>query len=153
MPWSLFVNASLKNSFYWCIPVACQRAVEAEFNKKVWALVIDKVGRKNIGNYKNVLSINRICEILTAKEKKNLIENALVKALQKEIQQLIKDAAIPDNIQKLKMLKVDSTDARHGSLGDKAYSKERLIKFAQKVELYKPDGWIFRWLEKSSCIR
>lgn len=156
--WSALVDAmvflktpSLKNSFYWCIPVACQRAVEAEFNKTVWPLVIAKVGAKNLGQYKHDRSINQIYDVLNPREMKNPIERALIEGLQ--IKSLIKDAAILSTTQKLKVLEKHSTDARHGSLGVKAYSKERLIEFAQEVELAKPDGWIFQWLGNASCVR
>jgi hypothetical protein len=156
--WSALVDAvvflktpSLKDSFYWCIPVACQRAVEAEFNKKVWALVRDKVGAKKLGQYKHDRSINQIYDVLNPREMKSSIERAFIEGLQ--IKSLIKDAAILTTTQKLKVLEEHSTDARHGSLGGKAYSKERLIKFAQEIELAKPDGWIFRWLGEASCIR
>ena len=142
--WSALVDAvvflktpSLKDSFYWCIPVACQRAVEAEFNKKVWALVRDKVGAKKLGQYKHDRSINQIYDVLNPREMRNSIERAFIEGLQ--IKSLIKDAAILTTTQKLKVLEEHSTDARHGSLGGKAYSKERLIKFAQEVELAKPD--------------
>ena len=158
--WSALVDAvvflktpSLKDGFYWCIPVACQRAVEAEFNKKVWASVRDTVGAKNLGHYQHDLSINQIYDVLNPKEKKNPIERALFAVWHKQIQSLIKDAAILSTTQKLKVLEEDSTNARHGCLGGKAYSKERLMKFAQEVELGKPDGWIFRWLGEASCIR
>ena len=66
---------------------------------------------------------------------------------------MVKDAAILSTTQKLNVLKEHSTDARHGSLGGRAYTKERLIKFAQEVELDKPDGWIFRWLGRAVAER
>lgn len=158
--WNALVDAlvllktpSLQSGFYWVLPIACQKAVEAEFNKKVWASVREKVGEKQLGNkFKGDLSINKIYEILTPREKKSPIERALIDELKKQIQPFIKDAAIVSNTQKLEVLKEHSTCARHGSLGDRAYTIERLLKFAQEVELDKPDGWIFRWLGKSSCI-
>lgn len=154
--WNALVDAvvflqtpSLGESFFWCIPVACQKAVEAEFNRKVWALVINKPAPKK---YKHDLSINLIYDILNPREIQDSVERALVEALQ--INSLIKNAAtIQSTNSKLKVLEDHSTEARHGSLGSKAYSKKRLIKFAQEVELAKPDGWIFRWLGEASCIR
>lgn len=154
--WSALVDAvvflqtpSLRDSFYWCIPVACQRAVEAEFNRKVWALVRNKVGEKK---YQSPRSINQIYDILNPTEMKNSSDRDFYEGL--PIKSLMKNAAtIQSTTLKLKVLEDHSTDARHGSLGSKAYSKERLIKFAQEVELAKPDGWIFRWLGEASCIR
>ena len=157
--WSALVDAvvfmrtpALRDSFFWCIPVACQKAIEAEFNSKVWALVKNKVGTINLGHYKHDLSINQIYDVLNPKEIKTSINRALIEGWR--IDSLIKSAAtILSTIPKLKVLEKDSSDARHGSLGGKVYSKKRLIKFAQEVELAKPDGWIFRWLGEASCIR
>lgn len=159
--WNALVDAlvllktpSLQSGFYWVLPIACQKAVEAEFNKKVWASVREKVAEKQLGKrFKGDLSINKIYEILNPREKKNPIERALIAELKKQVQRFIKDAAIASNTQKLEVLKEHSTCARHGSLGGRAYTIERLLKFTQEVELDKPDGWIFRWLGKSSCIR
>lgn len=154
--WNALVDAvvfletpSLRDSFYWCIPVACQKAIEAEFNRKVWALVRDKPVPER---YKHDLSINLIYNVLNPREISKSVERALIEALQ--INSLIKTAAtIQSTNLKLKVLEDHSTEARHGSLGSKAYSRKRLIKFAQEVELAKPDGWIFRWLGEASCIR
>jgi hypothetical protein len=158
--WSALVDAvvfmetpALRDSFFWCIPVACQKAIEAEFNTKIWTLVRD-LAREKTGDKKYLLdrSINQIVDILNPREMKKPMERAFIEGLR--IDSLIKNAAtILSTIPKLKVLEKDSTDARHGSLSGKAYSKQRLIKFAQEMELAKPDGWIFRWLGEASCIR
>lgn len=150
--WDTLVDAlvilkapSLKSVFYWCLPVACQKAVEAEFNNKIWKLVRSKLGDGKLGHYRFDLSINKLYDIL-ANRSKGHKDDYNLEAMRSEIQRLVKDAVSPTAVQKLKVLKTHGTDARHGSLGGKLYTRERLIHFLQEVELDKANGWIFQWL-------
>ncbi len=151
----LFVNIYPRSGVYWCIPVSCQKAVEAEFNKSVWVSVRGEMSTKQLGHFKYDLSINKICKILNSRASErrdsDLIQN--LKTM-KQLKHFIRDPTILGNQKKLDALEKHSTDARHGSLGEKkAYTKERLEEFLRQIELDKRDGWIYQWLIGASGVR
>ena len=142
-------SSSLQRESPVSVPIYCQKAVEIEFEVKVWCHVKAKFGKLLPSRMAGEQSINQIYEILTGSgrdevKKANMTAYPFIEAALGGQSVFGFSRA---HCQKLLKFKIHSTDARHGKIGRK-YTSERLVEFLGEIGIGKPDGWIFEFLDQ-----
>lgn len=146
----MYVRTSkLREPFFYSIPILCGKAVESEFNEKVWRKIKQRL-RKRIPiptRYSNDLSINMIYEIL-ADGGTNQAAKAIHETARQEVVSLLGSQAIldPSLMSGLCVLRDHSTKARHGGVGGREYKACQLPEFLGSVGIDRQAGWIFKFM-------
>ena len=143
----------LTEPFFSWIPILCGKAVETEFNEKVWRKIKQRLKRRIPipTRYGNDLSINMIYEIL-AGGGNNQAAKAIHETIHQEVVSLLGSQATLDRslLSSLCVLKVHSTNARHGEAGGREYKISQFPEFLGSVGIDRQNGWIFKFLSLCS---
>ncbi|WP_139077472.1 hypothetical protein [Candidatus Nitrospira nitrificans] len=132
------------------IPQGFGRAVEAEFNEKVWDIVkskLDEAIKRRFSFVRYDLSINNIYRIL-ADEGSGKTSEVRLASRPYIIELLGQDILANLERNRLNTLSTHFTDARHGSRGGRKYTVKRLNQFLDDIGVLKPNGWIYGFLQQ-----
>ena len=144
----------LSGSFFSSIPILCGKAVEAEFNEKVWRKIKPRLkgSVRSQPRFSNDLSINMIYGIL-ALGGNDQATKASYEIVHQEVISLLGSQAILDLsiLIGLRRLKEHSTKARHGGVGGREYKISQFPEFLDFVGIDRQDGWIFKFLSLCSA--
>lgn len=143
-------SSTLQIEHYTSAPMDFGKAVEAEFNEKVWDIVkskLDEAIKKRFRFVRYDLSINNIYRILADERSGEMSEVRL--ASRPYIMELLgQDTLANIDRKRLYTLQTHFTDARHGSRGGRKYTVKRLNQFLDDIGVLKPNGWIYGFLQQ-----
>ena len=139
-------SRGLQERFCMWIPILVGKAVESQFNDRVWKGIRQRLGSILPDRFKHELSINRIKELLsgTGSSWGKMEYQVMKTAIQKQMEH--DNLFYRLHLDKLKVISADSTRARHGQAGGERYTRLDLDRFIKAIELDKETGWIFTFL-------
>ena len=133
-------SSTLKIESCASVPEYFGKAVEAEFNAKVWDTVREKLDEalKEQFSYPD-LTINQVYRLFAGKGSELALRPYIIEFLGQDT---------VNNLDRKKLLKLmtDFTHARHGSRGGRKYTIKRLNQFLDDMGAPKPNGWIYGFL-------
>lgn len=136
----------LRDTFYWCIPVACQKAVEAKFESDVFRLVRDHWRADLPKRYERPLSINQIHDLLAYPDGGTPDHQRDKRKVLPLIREILGTTDLRPHLHRLRLLKDRSTQARHGGSGERRYSLDHALTFGNAIGLTETNGWLFAFL-------
>lgn len=132
------------------VPEGFGKAVEAEFNEKIWDIVkskLDEAIKEQFPFVRYDLSINNIYRIL-ADERFGEMSKVRLASRPYIIELLGQDTLTNLDRNRLHTLQNHFTDARHGSRGGRKYTVKRLNQFLDDMGVLKLNGWIYGFLQQ-----